>query len=169
MAGGWHLNSWVRHILSCTVPSAARALLVHSGNVELPSVTEWDLSAKKLRSHKCKPESVQRSREIGVFLQDRGNRLWEECILLKACISDSSECPNYLSPALDDKYGIFLCGEMIATHDSLYTGIQPIFRCSLPTWKVLVICSLCLICGDWFPQQQFVLTPLVTENIEKAK
>lgn len=63
-----------------------------------------------------------------------------------------SEWPNYLSDALDYKYGIFSLGDIIAIHDSLYVRIQQIFEYSLQTGKVLVICSLCLICGDWFPQ-----------------
>lgn len=108
------------------------------------------VTQETLLAYKCKPESVQQSREIGVFLQYRGNRLWEGCVSLKACISDSPEWPNYLSAVLD-KYSIFLLGEIIAIHDS-YAGIQQIFGCSLPTCKGLVIYSLCLICGDWFPQ-----------------
>lgn len=118
------------------------------------TLSDWGrfVSQETSLTYKCKPESVQRSREIGVFLQYRGNRVWEGCISLKECISDSSECPTYFSTALDDKYGILLLGEIIAIHDSLYIGIEQIFGRSLSSCKVLVVCSLCPICGDWFPQ-----------------
>lgn len=103
-------------------------------------------------TYKCTPESVQQSREKVHFLQYRGNKEWEGCISLKECVTDSSEWPNNVANALADKHGTFLLVEIIVICNSLYTSVQQLLRCSLPNSKVFSICSLCLICGDWFPQ-----------------
>lgn len=67
-------------------------------------------------------------------------------------MTDSSEWPNNVANALADKHGNFLLVEIIVICNSLYTSLHQLLRCSLPNSKVLLICSFCLICGDWFPQ-----------------
>lgn len=85
-------------------------------------------------TYKCKPESVQQSRENVHFLQYRGNKEWEGRISLKESVTDLSEWPNNVANALADKHSKFLLGGVILMWFIIYKCSTDTQRLS-PKWQ----------------------------------